>query len=77
MAAVFNKLSDDEVKQSSQQEKKDVNRFLYAETVENDAAQEYNEIFIFFPRAGVEYHEQGKKYKNEFQAAEYQIYHPL
>lgn len=48
MAAFFNELPDYEVEQSSQQEKIDVDGFLYAETVKNNAAREDDEIFVLF-----------------------------
>ena len=48
MAAFFNELPDYEVEQSSQQEKIDVDGFLYAETVKNNAAREDDEVFVLF-----------------------------
>ena len=57
MAAVFDKLSDDEVEQCRQQKEENVNGLLYAEAVEYDASRENYKILVFYPRCRVRFPE--------------------
>ena len=77
MPAVLYELPDYEVEQYRQQEKKYIDRLFYAEAVKYHASGEQNEVLVFLPDGGIYYHKNRQEYKYKFQAAEYQIYHPL
>ena len=57
MAAVFDKLRDNIVKQIGKQEEQYIYWLFHAEAVENDTSCKYDKILIFYPRGGVRFPE--------------------